>query len=164
MPCSSYSILQKQTRLLIFRTSIWLEFPPCIFYLRHPFTHTPGHQDIHWMPIASKQHTHIITTLQWRHNERDGVSNHRRLDCLLSPLFRRISKKTPKLSVTGLCEGNPPVIGVFPSQRANNAENVSIWWHHHDKCYAAVGQCGQSCHKSISICDGLYRWLSARLQ
>ena len=26
-------------------------------------------------------------------NERDGVSNHRRLDCLYSPLFRRRSKK-----------------------------------------------------------------------
>ena len=26
-------------------------------------------------------------SLQWRHNERDGVSNHRRLDCLLNHLF-----------------------------------------------------------------------------
>ena len=25
-----------------------------------------------------------------------------------------------------------PVTGGFPSQRASNAENVSIWWHHHD--------------------------------
>ena len=32
-----------------------------------------------------------------------------------------------------LCEGNPPVIGEFPAQRASNAENVSIWWRHH--CY-----------------------------
>ena len=32
-------------------------------------------------------------TLQWRHNDRDGVSNHRRLDYLLSRLFRRRSKK-----------------------------------------------------------------------
>ena len=28
--------------------------------------------------------------------------------------------------------GNPPVTGGFPSQRASNAENVSIWWRHHD--------------------------------
>ena len=27
--------------------------------------------------------------LQWRHNGRDGVSNHRRLECLLKRLFRR---------------------------------------------------------------------------
>ena len=33
--------------------------------------------------------------------------------------------------VTALCEGNLPVTGEFPAQRASNAENVSIWWHHH---------------------------------
>ena len=27
--------------------------------------------------------------------------------------------------------GNLPVTGGFPSQRASNAENVSIWWRHH---------------------------------
>ena len=41
--------------------------------------------------------------LQWHHNERDGVSNNRRLDCLLHRLFRRRSKRTPKLRITGLC-------------------------------------------------------------
>ena len=65
--------------------------------------------------------------LQRRHNERDGVSNHRRPDCLLIRLFRRRSKKTSKLRVTGLCEGNSPVTGEFPAQRASNAENVFIW-------------------------------------
>ena len=35
--------------------------------------------------------------LQWRHNEWDGVSNHRRFDCLLlNSLFRCRSKKTSK--------------------------------------------------------------------
>ena len=55
------------------------------------------------------------TTLQWRHNEPDGVSNHRRLDYLLNRLFRRRSKKTSKLRVTGLCEGNSAVTGEFPA-------------------------------------------------
>ena len=32
-------------------------------------------------------------SLQWRHNERDGVLNHQRFDCLLSRLFRCRSKK-----------------------------------------------------------------------
>ena len=73
----------------------------------------------------------IYEPLKWRHNERDGVSNHRRLDCLLSCLFRRRSKKISKLCVTGLCEGNPPVTGGFPSQRSSNAKNVSICWRHH---------------------------------
>ena len=71
-------------------------------------------------------------TLQWHHNGGNGVSNHRRLDCLLNRLFRRRSNKTSKLCVTGLCEGNSPVTCEFLSQRARNAENVSIWWCHYD--------------------------------
>ena len=50
-----------------------------------------------------------LTSLQWLHNERDGVSNYRRHDCLLKRLFRRRSKKTSKFRVTGICEGNSPV-------------------------------------------------------
>ena len=38
------------------------------------------------------------------------------------PLFRQRSKKTSKLRVTGLCEGNSPVTGEFSSQMASNAE------------------------------------------
>ena len=68
---------------------------------------------------------------QWRRNEPDGVSNHQPHDCLLNRLFRRRSKKTSKLRVTGLCAENSPVTGEFPAQRASNAENVSIWWRHH---------------------------------
>ena len=71
-------------------------------------------------------------SLQWRHNEPDGLSNHQPHDCLLNRLFGRRSKKTSKLRVTGLCEGNSPGTGEFPSQTASNAENVSIWWRHHD--------------------------------
>ena len=42
---------------------------------------------------------------QWRHNQRDSVSNRRCLDYLLDRLFRHRSKKASKLRVTGLCEG-----------------------------------------------------------
>ena len=45
-------------------------------------------------------------TLWWRHNERDGVSNHRRYSTDCSGVDQR--KKT------GLCEGNSPVTGEFP--------------------------------------------------
>ena len=69
-------------------------------------------------------------TLQWSHNERDGISNHLSHDCLLNRLFTRRSKKTSKFHVTGLCEGNSEVTGEFPAQRASNEENVAILWHH----------------------------------
>ena len=42
-----------------------------------------------------------------------GVSNHQPHDCLLNRLFKRRSKKTSKLRVTGLCEWNSPVTGEF---------------------------------------------------
>ena len=74
---------------------------------------------------------HCRVSSQWRHNECDDVSNRQSHDCLLNGLFRHGSKKTSKLRVTGLCEGNSPVTGEFPAQRDSNAENVSIWWRHH---------------------------------
>ena len=76
----------------------------------------------------------VWVSLQWRHTDSDGVSNHRRLDCLRYRLFRRRSKKTSKLHVTGLCEGNSPVTGEFPAQRVSNAE----------KCFHLVtSSCGK---------------------
>ena len=102
--------------------------------------------------IPSLKHAHnswyllyMLYSLQWRHNERDGVSNHRGFDCLLRRLFRRTSKKTSKLCVTGLCEGNPPVNGGFPLPGASNAEIVSIWWRHHVSPLVLLSsQCGFS--------------------
>ena len=70
-------------------------------------------------------------SLRWRHNDHTGVSNHQPHGCLLNRLFRRKSKKTSKLRVTGLCAGNSPGTGEFPAQMASYAENVSIWWRHH---------------------------------
>ena len=71
-------------------------------------------------------------TLHWPHIDHGGVSNHQPHGCLLNRLFRRRSKKTSKLRVTGLHAGNSPGTGEFPAQMASDAENVSIWWRHHD--------------------------------
>ena len=65
----------------------------------------------------------IFLSLQRRHNDHDGVSNHQSQDCLLNHLFRRRSKKTSKHRVIGLCSGNSPVTC---AQRASDAENGSI--------------------------------------
>ena len=53
-------------------------------------------------------------TLQWHHNEHNGVPNHRCLDCSLNRLFRHRSKITSKIRVTVVCEGNLPVTGGSP--------------------------------------------------
>ena len=85
-----------------------------------------GHSQLYWRAC------NMLWTLLWRHSGCDGVSNHQPNDCLLNRSFRPRSKKTSKLRVTDICAGNSPVTGEFPAQMASNAENVSIWWRHHD--------------------------------
>ena len=75
--------------------------------------------------------TLVCASLQLRHNGYDGVWHHQPRHCLPNRLYRRRSKKTSKLRVTGLCEGNSPVTGEFPAQMASDAGKVSIWRRHH---------------------------------
>ena len=79
-----------------------------------------------------------------------GISNHWPIIYLFSSLFRLTTKETSRLRIFGplwgeppvtgrwftiplpLCEGNPPLSGGFPSQRASNAEIcVCVSWCHH---------------------------------
>ena len=72
--------------------------------------------------------------LLWRHNERVGVS----IVCS-SICSGADQRKTSKLCITGRCVGNPPVTGGFPSQRASDAEYISIfpyiWRRHHGNVF-----------------------------
>ena len=90
--------------------------------------------------------------LQWRHNERDGVSNHRPLDCLFNRLFRGRSKKISKLRVTDLCKRNSQATGEFPARKASNAENVSIWWRHQDMQTYMYSTCHELCTQ-VTFCS-----------
>ena len=83
-------------------------------------------------------HVTLLSSLQWRNNELDGVSNHQPHDCLLKRLFKRRSKKSSKLRVTGLYAGNSPVTNYFHVQITSNAENVSILWRHHIHSFLAT--------------------------
>ena len=58
-----------------------------------------------------------FTTLQWRHNKYDDVSNHHPHDYLRNRVFRHRSKKTSKLRVTGLCVENSSVTSEFLAQK-----------------------------------------------
>ena len=92
----------------------------------------------------------VFYTLHWRHNEHDGVSNHQPHGCLLNRLFRRRSKKTSKLRVTGLCVGNSPgpvnsphkgpvTRKMFPFDDVimiESAHNISF--HTHEACLFSV--------------------------
>ena len=58
-----------------------------------------------WVRAHLSIHQHFSVSLRWRHNGLDSVSNHQPHDCLFNRLFRRRSKKTSKLRVTGLFAG-----------------------------------------------------------
>ena len=53
------------------------------------------------------------------------------LKIVCSTVYSSTDNKNTKLRVTCLYEGNSPVTGEFPAQRAINADNVSIRWRHH---------------------------------
>ena len=116
--------------------------------------------------LQRRQWNHIKFSLQWRHNGHDGVSNHQPHGCLLNRLFRRRSKKTSKLHVTGLCVGNSPGTGEFQAQMARNAENVSIWGRHHVEFHTCnqnrlqPSTCQSYLHGSIFCLHFTCRWLS----
>ena len=74
-------------------------------------------------PILNSQNLQPTTVTPWWARWRLKW----RLDCLLHRMFKRRSKKTSKLRVTGLCDGNPSVIGGFPSQRASDAEMFPLY-------------------------------------
>ena len=57
--------------------------------------------NIYHLPHATIPHA--TYTLQWRHNERDGIWNHWCHDGMLNRLFRCRSKKISKPRVTGVC-------------------------------------------------------------
>ena len=96
----------------------------------------------------------IAVTLPWRHYELAGVSNHQPHDCLPKRLFTRRSKKTSKLRIAGRCVGNSSVTGDLPAQRTSNAENVSIWWRHHETANLTYQN---KCWLSSTTADGVNR-------
>ena len=106
------------------RPSVGL-FDAAGFYISLQWCHNTLRNDI--------PYTDYGNSLHWRHKRRDGVSNYQARHCLLNRLFGRRSKKTSKLRVTGLCAGNSPGTGEFPAQMTSNAEDVFIWWRHHER-------------------------------
>ena len=109
--------LKSKSNILFYKATKWIYF--------RIIEYKPAHMIIFLTILKGAWWWHV--SLQWRHNECDGVPNHQPHDCLLNPLFRHRSKNTSELRVTGLCAGT----GEFPAQMASNAENVSIWWRHH---------------------------------
>ena len=169
---SKFSRIQyfpKEMHTVLFRfASLWLSV---LVHYRDALTHSlfqleleqsyATQQNVRRLRMYWDVYMYIVVPLQWRHNERDGVSNHRRVHGLLNRLFRSRSKKTSKLRVTGLCEGNSPVTDEFPSQRASNTENVSIRWRHYAMSGVSIAVViNLICIATFSLAKDTYHHLS----
>ena len=100
------------------------------------------------MSLASELYITVMS------NEPYGVLNHQPLNCLFNILFWLTSKKISKFPSLALCEGNPPVTGGFPSQRASNEESISIsWWHECVRCNYFLVDCfmTKACTAAIEV-------------
>ena len=82
---------------------------------------------------------HSWRSLQLRHNEHQGISNHQLHGRLLNHLFKVLIKENITAMHHWPLWGNSLVISEFPTQRASNTENVSIWWHHHGNIGCLLG-------------------------
>ena len=78
-------------------------------------------------------HSKTNHTIQWRHNDHDGVSKSP-ASRLFTQLFiqTQIKENIKATRHWPLC-GEFTGTGEFPAQRASYAENVSIWWRHHEQ-------------------------------
>ena len=149
--------------------STWARFNAYYIYLTHftHFWHICDKKLVHCLKRSTECYTSCLSlrpvykelwygkwvptlSLQWRHNARYGVSNDQPHDCFLMCLFRCRSKKASKFRVTGLCAENSPLTGEFLAQRASNAENLFIWWHHND---SKVRECSCLLTSMISLCN-----------
>ena len=70
----------------------------------------------------------VAKSLQWHHIS--SIKYHRQLGCLFKSLLSYEKRKHRSSTLLAICEGNPPVNGWFPSQRASQAEIVSKSWRH----------------------------------
>ena len=71
-----------------------------------------------------------MASLQWRHNDHDGVSN-TSLTVVYSTVYTDADQSKHQSSRHWPLCGEFTGTGEFLAQRASYAENVSIWWRHH---------------------------------
>ena len=131
----------------------------CSLFRCHGYRWSPNWSGKHIKYVCSASyHPNNQRSLQWRHNGHDGVSNHHPHGRLLNRLFRRRSKKTSRVRVSGLCVGSSPGPVNSPhkgpvTRKFFPFEDVfmsyTCW---NLNAYITGGQCGWECNvKTTSI-------------
>ena len=72
--------------------------PPNNFFVQGYVINKVLFSEFSWCHLCTDS-SNFWYTLQWRHNESYGISNHQHLDCLLNCLFRRRSKHQSSASL-----------------------------------------------------------------
>ena len=72
-----------------------------------------------------------LVSLQWRHNGRDGVSDHQPYDCSLNCIFKEQIKENSQSAASQASVREIHRWPVNSLTKTSNAKNVSIWWRHH---------------------------------
>ena len=84
-----------------------------------------------WRLFLDSSQSH--QTLQWRHNERDGISNHQPRDCLFNRLFKAQIKENIKAPRHWPSWGEFTGDRWIPRTKGQYHGKASIWWRHHEK-------------------------------
>ena len=105
----------------------------------------------------------LLPHVEWRHNNvilrtSTGVS-------IVYWTVCSIAEKQKNIGVNGLWEGNSPVTGDFSTQRASIAENVSIWWRHHDPRHPVANPLWY-CFPKLPLCHSydVNSWSAVRIR
>ena len=79
-------------------------------------------------------------SLQWRHNEHDGVSNRQPRLCYFA-VYSGADQRKHQSSASLAFVGNSQVTGEFPAQMVSIAENIFILWRHHLALWLHSSRC-----------------------
>ena len=113
------------------------------------------HRWIRWWSVVSITDADLVSTIKtsWNAYQLTFIRSYHHSDVIMSAVtsqIRRRSKKTSKLLVNGLCEGNSPMIGGFPTgpvtRKMFQFDDVSMWNSHSEKyLFDIVSDCRPFC-------------------
>ena len=117
---------------------------PCIYFIHHEVRVWNS-----WILLLMQIKLFIKPwfTLPWRHNDHDSVSKSPASRLFTQPFIQTQIKENIKAPRHWPLCGEVTGTGEFPAQRATYAENVSIWWRHHEltrvfsRDCSAIGPC-----------------------
>ena len=104
----------------------------CCWFSPH---HVCGHTNTKWRPLCKVSTGPLFTVTSHEHRVSQIIGNSTVVStaCLGQQHEKHLSS-----AWLALYEGNPPVTGGFPSQRASHAESIFMRWRHHGHSSSSI--------------------------